>query len=131
MLVSQIAVFLENRSGRLGEVLRVLAKSGINVKSLNIADTNDFGIARMITENDELAVETLKAAGFTCSVNKVIAVEVEDRPGQLATTLEALAGAGVNVEYIYSHSIGDGKTYILIKPSDISLAQKVLADNKI
>lgn len=130
MLVSQIAVFLENRSGRLGDALKVLAKNGINVKSLNIADTNDFGIARMITENDDLAVETLKSAGFTCSINKVIAVEVEDCPGQLASTLDALAGAGVNVEYIYSHSIGDGKTYILIKPSDISLAQKVLADNK-
>ncbi len=131
MLISQIAVFLENRSGRLSAVLKVLAANDINVKSLNIADTNDFGIARMITSDDELAVDVLKAAGFTCSVNKVIAVEVEDRPGELAGTLEALANAGVNVEYIYSHSIGDHKTYILIKPSDISLAQKALEDNNI
>ena len=83
MLVKQISVFLENKSGRLAEVTRILGENNINISALSIADTTDFGILRLILNNPEKAEEALKENGFTVSCTNVIAIGVSDRPGGL------------------------------------------------
>lgn len=102
MKVEQISIFLENKSGRLAEVTDVLAKGGINIRALSLADTADFGILRLIVNDTERAKEILKKNGFTVGKTEVIAVEVPDRPGGLAGILNVLKEKGVNVEYMYA-----------------------------
>ena len=91
MLVNQIAVFLENRKGRLFSMLNALSEAKINVESLNIADTRDFGIVRIITDDNEGAKKALAAAGFTAADTDLVAIEVDDVPGSLTATLGAVA----------------------------------------
>ncbi len=100
--VKQISVFLENKSGRLAKVTRVLGEHNINIRALSIADTTDFGILRMIVNEPDLAYRILKEAGFTASATDVIAVEVDDEPGGLARVLAVLQEANLNIEYLYA-----------------------------
>jgi hypothetical protein len=100
--VQQISVFLENKSGRLAEVANILAKNEINIRALSLADTIDFGILRLIVNDQEKTVSLLKTGGFTVSINEVVAVVVPDRSGGLASILNALQGKGINVEYMYA-----------------------------
>ncbi|MGA1843798.1 MAG: ACT domain-containing protein [bacterium] len=102
MRVQQISIFLENKSGRLSEVARVLGDNGINIRALSLADTTDFGILRLIVNDTEKASAVLKKNGFTVGKTEVIAVEVEDRPGGLAKILEILNKETINVEYMYA-----------------------------
>lgn len=102
MKVKQISIFLENKSGRLAQVTRVLGDNGINIRALSIADTTDFGILRLIVNEPAKAYEVLKEAGFTVSTTDVIAVEVNDEPGGLANALQTLDRAGINIEYLYA-----------------------------
>ena len=102
MKVEQISVFLENKSGRLAEVMRVLGKAGVNIRALSIADTSDFGILRIIVNDQEKALATLKGKDFTVSKTEVVAVEVADRPGGLSEILDLLETQNVNVEYMYA-----------------------------
>jgi hypothetical protein len=102
MKVEQISVFLENKSGRLAEVMRVLGSAGINIRALSIADTSDFGILRIIVNDKEKALKALKEKDFTVSKTEVVAVEVSDQPGGLAHILDLLDKQGVNVEYMYA-----------------------------
>jgi len=100
--VEQISIFVENKSGRLAEVTAILAKSGINIRALSLADTADFGILRLIVNDLEKTKRILKENGFTVGRNEVVAVEVPDRPGGLAGILGALQGKDINVEYMYA-----------------------------
>lgn len=102
MLIKQMSVFVENTTGRLAELTRVLADNGVDIKASCIADTVDFGILRCIVDNPEEATKVLKANGFTASITEVIAVELEDRPGGFADVLEVLAKEKIGVDYIYS-----------------------------
>ena len=102
MKVEQISIFIENKSGRLAEVARILGESGINIRALSLADTSDFGILRLIVNDVARAAMVLKEAGFTVSKTEVIAVEVPDRPGGLAAILQALDREAINVEYMYA-----------------------------
>lgn len=102
MKVKQISVFLENKSGRLAQVCRVLGEHNINIRALSIADTTDFGILRLIVNDPDMAYQVLKKAGFTVSSTEVIAVEVPDRPGGLADVLAVLKEADINIEYLYA-----------------------------
>ena len=102
MKVDQISIFLENKSGRLAEVTRVLGNAGINVRALSLADTSDFGILRLIVNDSAKAVDVLKKNQFTVSTTKVVAVEVSDRPGGLAHILDILQKENINVEYMYA-----------------------------
>lgn len=102
MKVEQISVFLENKSGRLAEVMRVLGGAGINIRALSIADTSDFGILRIIVNDKDKALATLKEKDFTVSKTEVVAVEVPDTPGGLSKILDLLDRQGVNVEYMYA-----------------------------
>ncbi|MCL6446768.1 MAG: ACT domain-containing protein [Armatimonadetes bacterium] len=102
MKIKQISLFLENKSGRLARVTRVLGGHNINIRALSIADTTDFGILRLIVNEPDLAYRVLKEAGFTVSATEVIAVEVADEPGGLARVLAVLEEAGLNIEYLYA-----------------------------
>ncbi len=102
MKVEQISVFVENKSGRLSEVTRVLGNAGVNIRALSIADSSDFGILRIIVNDNDKAVEVLKANDFTVSKTEVVAIEVPDSPGGLASILDILEREGLNVEYMYA-----------------------------
>jgi hypothetical protein len=102
MKVDQISIFLENKSGRLAEVTKVLGNAGINVRALSLADTSDFGILRLIVNDSAKAVNVLKQNQFTVSMTQVVAVEVSDRPGGLAHILDILQKENINVEYMYA-----------------------------
>ena len=102
MKIKQISVFLENRSGRLAGVLGILSGVGANIRALSLADTNDFGILRLIVDKPEESLAALKAANFTVRSTDVLAVEVPDRPGGLQSILQVLSAADVNVEYMYA-----------------------------
>lgn len=101
-MAKQISVFLENKAGRLAHVTRVLGEAGINIRALSIADTSDFGILRIIVNDPEKAYRILKEADFTVSETEVIAVQVPDSPGGLATVLEQMSDADLNIEYLYA-----------------------------
>lgn len=102
MKVEQISVFLENKSGRLAEVANVLAKAGMNIRALALADTTDFGILRLIVHDTEKAIQVLRDNGFTVGITEVVAVEVSDKPGGLAHILNIMKDSGINVEYMYA-----------------------------
>lgn len=102
MLLKQITIFLENKTGRLAEITKILAAHDININALSIADTADFGILRLIVDKPEKAEEVLKKCGLAVSSTNVIAVGVEHKPGGLFVVLEILANASISVEYIYA-----------------------------
>jgi hypothetical protein len=114
MLVKQISVFLENRSGRLHEVSEVLKEAGINIRALSLADTSDFGILRLIVDKPDKAQQVLKSSGFTISQTDVLAVEVEDKPGGLAQILGICDSGGINVEYMYAFVEKSGQNAVVI-----------------
>lgn len=127
MLVNQLAVFLENRPGRLLALSKTLSERNIDLVSLNIADTADFGIVRILTSDNASAKEALKAAGFTVKESQLIGIEVDNVPGGLTRVLEVLAGSEIDIEYLYSYSAPkDNKAVILFKTNDIELAQNIL-----
>lgn len=102
MKVEQISIFIENKSGRLAEITRILGEAEINIRALSLADTSDFGILRLIVNDCSKAAAVLKEGGFTVSKTEVIAVEVPDRPGGLSAILQALDREAINVEYMYA-----------------------------
>lgn len=102
MLVKQISVFLENKSGRLAEVTRTLRENSIDIRALYVADTTEYGILRMIVDQPEVAQDSLAANGFTVSATNVIAIAIPDHPGTLDEALEALSDAGISVDYLYA-----------------------------
>jgi len=112
--VEQISIFLENKSGRLAEVTRLLGDGGINIRALTLADTSDFGILRLIVNDNARALDILKKAGFTVGKTEVVAVEVPDRPGGLADILEQFGKAGTNVEYMYAFVEKSGDDAVVI-----------------
>ena len=114
MKVEQISIFLENKSGRLAEVAGVLAAAGVNIRALSLADTAEFGILRLIVDQNDRAKQALKEGGFTVGKTEVVALEVPDRPGGLAQILQALDAAGINVEYMYAFVQRSGDNAILI-----------------
>jgi hypothetical protein len=102
MLVKQISVFLENKSGRLAEVTRTLKDRQVDIRALYIADTTEYGILRMIVDQPEKARDVLTEAGFTVSSTQVIAIAIADRPGTLDDALETLSSGSISVDYLYA-----------------------------
>lgn len=130
MRVEQISVFLENKAGRLAEVTRVLAEASVNIRALSLADTSDFGILRLIVNDNNKAKEALKKHGFTVGKTDVVAVEVEDRPGGLYKILDSLFKANVNVEYMYAFVQQSGSNAVIIFRFDnLEEAVRVLQAN--
>jgi hypothetical protein len=114
MRVEQIAVFLENKSGRLAEITSVLAANKVNIRALSVADTADFGILRLIVDKVDDAKKALKENGFTVGKTNVVAVEVPDRCGGLAGVLKIIEAAALNVEYMYAFVNKSGENAVLI-----------------
>ncbi len=102
MLVKQISVFVENKSGRLAEIIGILGRNGIDISALSIADTTDFGILRLIVNDPPKAETVLRENGMVVKTTEVIAMAVEDRPGGLAKALDIISGAGLTIEYMYA-----------------------------
>lgn len=114
MRVEQLAVFLENTSGRLAEITGIIAQEGVNIRALSVADTADFGILRLIVDNVDKTKTALKDGGFTVGKTDVIAVEVADETGGLHDVLAAVHEAGLNVEYMYAFVNKTGENAVLI-----------------
>jgi hypothetical protein len=114
MHVEQISIFIENKFGRLAEVTRILGDAGINIRTLSLADTSDFGILRLIVNDTDKAKAVLKERGFTVSKTEVVAVEIPDRPGGLADILQTLDADGINVEYMYAFVERCGENAVMI-----------------
>lgn len=114
MKAEQISIFIENKSGRLAEITRILGEAGINIRALSLADTSDFGILRLIVNDREKAKTVLKEKGFTVSKTEVVAVEVPDRPGGLSEILQVLDREGINVEYMYAFVERCGENAVII-----------------
>ena len=114
MKVEQISIFLENKPGGLEEVTRILKDAQINIRTLSLADTTDFGILRLIVNNVDMANRVLKEHGFRFSKTTVVAVEVPDRPGGLHSILEVLSKNGINVEYLYAFVERSGENAVII-----------------
>ncbi len=114
MQVRQIAIFLENRSGRLADITSTLAQNQINIRALSLADTADFGILRMVVSDTDKAARTLKDDGFTVGITEVTAVEVPDKPGSLDSILQVVNRAKLNVEYMYAFTRQSGESGLLL-----------------
>lgn len=129
MTIKQISVFLENVSGRLAEVTKLLSDGGINLRAITIADTADFGILRIVSDNPDATLVILEKNGFTARVTEVLAVEVEDHPGGLAKVMDIFLENKVNIEYLYA-SLEKNKdnAVVIFKVEDIDHGQKIIAD---
>jgi hypothetical protein len=132
MAIKQISVFLENNAGRLAEVTRLLAGAGINLRAISIADTADFGILRLIVDNNTAAIRVLNDAGFTTRETDVAAVEIDDSPGTLARVIELFQASKVNIEYLYASLEGkSGKAAVIFKLSDHEKSIRIVKENNL
>jgi hypothetical protein len=131
MKVEQISVFLENKPGTLENATRVLKENNINIRTLSMAETTDFGILRLIVNDVEKANKVLKDSGFRVSKTPVVAVEVPDKPGGLHSIMEAVSKEGINVEYLYAFVEKSGQNAVIIFRFDApEKAIEVLTKNK-
>ncbi|MGE5557691.1 MAG: ACT domain-containing protein [Bacillota bacterium] len=132
MKVKQVSIFLENKSGRLAEVTKILGQAGINIRALSIADTSDFGILRLIVNNPDKAYEILHQAGFMVSETDVLAVEVADRPGGLADVLAVLEEEKINIEYMYAFVDKSGDDAVVVfRVENIDRSSELMAQKGI
>ena len=132
MAIKQISVFLENTTGRLGEVTGTLAKSEINIRAISIADTAEFGILRLIVDDNEKALKALNSKGFTTRVSDVAAVQIEDRPGSLAKVMELFQNLKINIEYLYASLEGEtGKAIVIFKLENHTKGMQIIKENNL
>lgn len=132
MSIQQVSVFLENKKGRLAEVTGLLARSGINIRALSLADTADFGVLRMIVDDAEKCRKILKENGMIVRMTDVIGVEVEDRPGGLNRILQLFGKNGINVEYMYAFvEKAKDNAIVVFRIDEIDKAKKALKENGI
>ena len=114
MKIHQLSLFLENKPGHLSSVCRTLQGAGVNIVTLSLADTQQFGILRLIIREWEKAKQVLESAGYVVNVSEVVATEVDDRPGGLAEILEIIEGAHLNIEYMYAFTFRKGNRAVLV-----------------
>lgn len=132
MTIKQISIFIENRPEALCELTEVLANNNVNMKALSIADTSDFGIARIITDNSEEVTEMLKSHDYIVKVTGVIAIEIPDESGSLNKILKLLAQNGRNVEYMYGFTgRKTNSACMIIRSTNIPETEKILENNNI
>ncbi|MBQ1206686.1 MAG: ACT domain-containing protein [Clostridia bacterium] len=119
MYIKQLSVFVENKDGRLAEITTIIAKAGIDIRALSIADTTEFGILRLVVDKPFEAEKILKEAGLTVSLTDVIAIGIPDRTGGFAETITAVADKAVGVEYMYAFiSRQQGRAYLIMRVAD-------------
>lgn len=131
-MAEQISIFIENKEGRLAEVTAILRDAGVNIRALSLADTTDFGVLRLIVNDNDKATAALRDQGFTVGKTRVLAVEVNDEPGGLNQVLDPLSEQDVNVEYMYAFANPQCKNAIMIfRFDDIEKAKVILAEQGI
>lgn len=125
-MIEQLTVFLENSEGRLASAVRTIADAGINMRAMFLADTEDFGVARIFCDTPHAAAEALKAAGYRAAITEVLGVHVPNEVGGLAKLLEFLNESNINIEYGYCFVDGDVAVDVL-KVSDEGVEEKLAA----
>ena len=129
MFAKQLTVFIENRSGRLSEVLGVLKSSNVNILSLSLADTTEFGLLRLIVDNASLGKEKLQENGFSSLLSDVLIIKITHKAGSLQELLSAIDKGGVSVEYMYGLSIKSDEAHVVLKVSDTEKIGEILSAN--
>lgn len=129
MFAKQLTVFIENRSGRLSEVLNVLKNNNVNILSLSLADTTEFGLLRLIVDNAALGKEKLTENGFSSLLSDVSIIKIPHKVGSLQELLKVIDDNGVNIEYMYGLSIESDEAYVVLKASDIAKVDDILSKN--
>lgn len=126
MVAKQLSVFIENRQGRLGEVLNVLKNNDVNILSLSLADTTEYGLLRLIVNNPELGKTKLAEEGFSTILTDVLVLKISHQAGSLQGLLKTLSDYDVNIEYMYGLSIDGDEASVVLKTSDVIKAEEVL-----
>ncbi len=129
MFAKQLTVFIENRSGRLSEVLSVLKENNVNILSLSLADTTEFGLLRLIVDNAVLGKEKLSENGFSSLLSDVSIIKISHTVGSLQKLLKIIDAGGVNIEYMYGLSIESNEAYVVLKASDSQKIDEILNAN--
>lgn len=131
MFAKQLTVFIENRAGRLSEVLGVLKEHNINILSLSLADTTEFGLLRLIVDNAALGKEKLTESGFSSLLSDVSIIRIPHKAGSLQALLKVIDENGINIEYMYGLSIQADEAHIVLKASDVEKIGKILDERGI
>lgn len=132
MTIKQVSVFAENRTGGILDVIRALGEGGVDIRALSVADTQGFGILRLIVDNIEKAKAMLSNSGTIFSITDVVGVKVPDSPGGLSSVLTLLADNQINVEYLYAFvSVPGTSAYVVLRVADNGEAIRVLTSNGI
>lgn len=131
MYMKQLSVFVENREGRLEEVLEVLKLNNVNIVSLSLADTSDYGLLRLLVDRPEAGRSALKENGFSAMLTDVLAIRLCHRVGQLQELLDVICKAHINIEYMYALSTGTDDASIVIKTSDLEKAAELLQETDV
>ena len=129
MFAKQLTVFIENRSGRLSEVLGVLKDNNVNILSLSLADTTEFGLLRLIVDNAKLGKEKLQENGFSSLLSDVSIIKIPHKAGSLQALLKIIDDHGVNIEYMYGLSIESNEAHVVLKASDTQKVDEILDAN--
>ena len=128
MFAKQLTVFIENRTGRLSEVLGVLKNNGVNILSLSLADTTEFGLLRLIVDTPEIGKEKLSENGFSSLLSDVSIIKIPHKVGSLQELLRAIDEGGVNIEYMYGLSVEADEAYVVLKASDVQKVDAILSE---
>lgn len=131
MYIKQLSIFVENREGRLQEVLDVLKKDNVNIISMSLADTSEYGLLRLLTDKPAAGQRALQEAGFSAMLTDVLAIRLSHRVGKLQELLEVICKSGINIEYMYALSTGTDDASVVIKTSDLERAAAVLKDTDV
>lgn len=131
MFAKQLTVFIENRTGRLSEVLNVLKLNNVNIISLSLADTTEFGLLRLIVDNPALGKEKLTENGFSSLLSDVSIIKISHKVGSLQELLKAIDNGDVNIEYMYGLSIEGEEAYVVLKASDVTKIDAILEEHNI
>ena len=127
MAIKQLTVFVENKQGTLVDITNTLAKHNVNIRALSIADTQDFGILRLIVNDNEIAISTLSEEGYLIKTTDVVGVKIGDEPGRLSKALEVLDENKINMEYLYAFMARTEKhAYVVLRVADNAAAEKAL-----
>ena len=129
MAIKQLTVFVQNKKGTVVSVTDILSKNNINLRALSIAETQDFGILRLIVNDEKAAEEVLSDNGYLIKVIDVVGVKIGDEPGKLTAALDVLDKANINVEYLYAFMARTEKhAYVVLRVEDNAIAEKLLTD---
>ena len=131
MFLKQLSVFIENREGRLEEVLDVLKQNNVNIASMSLADTSDFGLLRLLVDKPEVGRDALKEEGFSAMLTDVLGIKLAHRVGQLQELLDVICKSHINIEYMYALSVGTDDASIVIKTSDLDKAVELLKETDV